>query len=116
MADDADDDDIEFEIRRLRELLLQTLDEKRLSVRALERKLGVAVGTRRKVLNGSVGLTFRNILEILKAAGVDRTAFFRAAYAGGSDPDAALRRLIRSELRSMLLDGLRPDSEEGQGP
>jgi transcriptional regulator with XRE-family HTH domain len=110
-------DRIEEEAQRIRKLLTEELDKKRLSVRALERRLGLAVGTRRKVLNGAVGLSFRNILEILDAAEVDWGVFFRSAYAGGSDPDSGWRKLIREEVRSVLREefgALREGEEKGK--
>ena len=71
-------DDIDAELDRLRQLLMAAVKERNLSLRALERQLGIKGGSTRKILKGDITLSVRHILMILKALGVPYAYFFRA--------------------------------------
>jgi transcriptional regulator with XRE-family HTH domain len=107
-------DDIDAEIDRLRQLLLATVKGKDLSLRALERQLGIKGGATRKILKGDITLSMRHVLMILKALGVPYAYFFRAAYPLPGDPgmaalpteasmEDALGRLLVQALWKQLL-------------
>lgn len=69
----------EVEVGRIRRLL-RALVEERGTVYALERRLGVADASLRRVLNGEVRLTLYHVLLILDGIGKDRGDFFRSAF------------------------------------
>jgi hypothetical protein len=116
-------DDIDAEIDRLRQLLLAEVKGKKLSLRALERQLGIKGGATRKILAGDITLSVRHVLMILKALEVPYAYFFRAAYPLPGDPDMAafpteasmedaLGRLVLQVLRKQLLG--EAEGREGQ--
>ncbi len=74
------DEDVERETRRLTSLLESLVKIKRLTVRDLERQLGLSVGTLGKLFAGKRELEVRQVLAILKVLDVPRAAFFRLAY------------------------------------
>ena len=107
-------DDIDAELDRLRHLLMAAVKERNLSLRALERQLGIKGGSTRKILKGDITLSVRHILMILKALGVPYAYFFRAAYPLPGDPEMAalpskasmedaLGRLLVQALRKQVL-------------
>jgi transcriptional regulator with XRE-family HTH domain len=74
------DEEVERETRRLTGLLDSLVKIKRLTVRDLERQLGLSIGTLNKLFAGKRELKVRQILAILKVLNVPPAAFFRLAY------------------------------------
>ena len=73
-------EEVERETRRLTGLLESLVKIKRLTVRDLERRLGLSMGTLNKLFAGKRELKVRQILAVLKVLNVPPAAFFRLAY------------------------------------
>lgn len=69
----------EIEVERIRSLLRAAVHD-RGSIRDLERKIGTADGSLRRVLNGQQRLTLFYLLLILEGLGMDWGEFFRNAF------------------------------------
>ena len=81
---------IDRELDRLRELLVSILEVNRYSIRSLEKRLGLGVGTLRRALNGEVRLTLRQLLAVVRGVGLRWEDFFAAAYPEPGEVAAAL--------------------------
>jgi transcriptional regulator with XRE-family HTH domain len=79
------DEDVERETRRLTGLLESLVKIKRLTVRDVERQLGLSIGNLNKLFAGQRELKVRQILAILKVLNVPPAAFFRLVF---EHPDA----------------------------
>jgi transcriptional regulator with XRE-family HTH domain len=88
-------EDVERETRRLTGLLESLVKIKRLTVRDLERQLGLSMGTLNKLFAGKRELKVRQILAILKVLNVPPAAFFRLAYEH-ADADPASEEILAS--------------------
>jgi transcriptional regulator with XRE-family HTH domain len=89
------DEEVERETRRLTGLLESLVKIKRLTVRDLERRLGLSMGTLNKLFAGKRELKVRQILAILKVLSVPPAAFFRLAYEH-DDADPASEVILTS--------------------
>jgi transcriptional regulator with XRE-family HTH domain len=68
------------EAQRLTDLLHQEIKRQDVSIRSLEKKMGVGNSVYQKVLSGKITMTLGHLLQILDALELDWTEFFRAAY------------------------------------
>jgi transcriptional regulator with XRE-family HTH domain len=100
------DEDVERETRRLTSLLESLVKIKRLTVRDLERQLGLSVGTLGKLFAGKRELKVRQVLAILKVLDVPRAAFFRLAYEN-ADADPASEEILSSLAKLTGTDALK---------
>src|SRR4051812_16918653 len=77
------DDPFSMETKRLIEILARLVRQKHVSVRSLEKKMGVGDSVFSKVLKGKITLHVRHILMICTALEIDWKDFFATVYAGG---------------------------------
>jgi transcriptional regulator with XRE-family HTH domain len=80
MADESDEERYAAECRRLVEKLQDLAQKRRMSIRSLEKSMGVGDSAFNKVLNGKITLQFRHILMICDALSVDWREFFADFY------------------------------------
>jgi hypothetical protein len=86
---------------RIVDLLQDLLDRTGITVRELERQLGLSRGARRRVFAGEAALTYRIILETLGILELKAEEFFLLAYwqklteQGNVDPDAKIQEIYR---------------------
>jgi transcriptional regulator with XRE-family HTH domain len=80
MADEPDEERYAAECRRLVEKLQELAQKRRMSIRSLEKSMGVGDSAFNKVLNGKITLQFRHILMICDALSVDWREFFAEVY------------------------------------
>jgi transcriptional regulator with XRE-family HTH domain len=80
MADEPYEERYAAECRRLVEKLQDLAQKQRMSIRSLEKSMGVGDSAFNKVLNGKITLQFRHILMICDALGVDWREFFAEVY------------------------------------
>jgi transcriptional regulator with XRE-family HTH domain len=85
-----DDDPFSLETARLVEILARLVRDQHVSVRSLEKKMGVGDSVFSKVLKGKITLHVRHILMICTALGIEWKDFFAAAY--GASPAAPAER------------------------
>lgn len=118
MSDSEDRDPFSVETSRLVEALARRVRESRVSIRSLEKKMGVGESVFSKILKGKITLQMRHVLMICTALGVDWKDFFADVYGlGGSKEPAAPavpeklvteaeldRRVIRLLLRFKLIE------------
>jgi transcriptional regulator with XRE-family HTH domain len=78
------DDPFSMETARLVRMLARLVRERHVSVRSLEKKMGVGDSVFSKVLKGKITLHVRHILMICTALGIEWKDFFATAYAGGT--------------------------------
>ena len=118
MSDSEDRDPFSVETSRLVEALAWRVRESRVSIRSLEKKMGVGESVFSKILKGKITLQMRHVLMICTALGVDWKDFFADVYGlGGSKEPAAPadteklvteaeldRRVIRLLLRFKLIE------------
>jgi transcriptional regulator with XRE-family HTH domain len=103
-------DRYEAEALRLVKVLASLAEEKRVSIRSLEKKMRVGESVFSKVLRGRVTLQVRHVLMIADALGVGWSEFFARAYGGQvTRPVAAAaedeeRKMIGLLLRLGLID------------
>ncbi|HEX3530065.1 MAG TPA: helix-turn-helix transcriptional regulator [Thermoanaerobaculia bacterium] len=79
-----DDDPFSLETARLVEILARLVRDQHVSVRSLEKKMGVGDSVFSKVLKGKITLHVRHILMICTALGIEWKDFFTAAYGPAS--------------------------------
>lgn len=89
MPDEHDEERWEAECLRLVAKLQQLADERHLSIRALEKKMGVGDSVFNKVLKGKITLQFRHVLMICDALGVSWKEFFAGLYGLELEPAPA---------------------------
>ncbi|HEX3129055.1 MAG TPA: helix-turn-helix domain-containing protein [Thermoanaerobaculia bacterium] len=107
-------DRYEAEALRLIKVLATLVQEKRASVRGLERKMGVGESVFSKVLRGKVTLQLRHVLMLADALEVGWSELFAKAYGYAPPPPPRLvpaiseeeadRRMIRLLLRLGIID------------
>lgn len=83
------------ESRRLLDLLLSLARRNGLSVRALEREVGIGDSVFAKVLSGKVTPQLRHIFMMCDGLGIEWGEFFALAYAKGPAKDEERERFIR---------------------
>jgi transcriptional regulator with XRE-family HTH domain len=101
------DEEVERETRRLTGLLESLVKIKRLTVRDIERRLGLSMGTLNKLFAGKRELKVRQILAILKVLNVPPAAFFRLAYEH-DDADPGSEVVLSSLDRLVAAGDLEP--------
>ena len=103
-------DRYEAEALRLVKVLASLAEEKRASIRSLERKMGVGESVFSKVLKGKVTLQLRHVLMLADALEIEWSALFARAYGHTSPRPAAPgseeeeRKMIRLLLRLGVID------------
>jgi transcriptional regulator with XRE-family HTH domain len=82
-------DRVDAEVSRLVGLLAAQVEDKRVSVRSLEKKMGVADSLFNKILKGKITLQVRHVLMICSALEIDWKDFFAGAYGFATTPAAS---------------------------
>jgi transcriptional regulator with XRE-family HTH domain len=105
------------ESRRLLDLLLSLAKRNGLSIRALERQVGIGDSVFAKVLSGKVTPQLRHIFMMCDGLGIEWGEFFAMAYPKGTAKDEEKERFIRilidvGLLAPDYLDKKRPSSVE----
>jgi transcriptional regulator with XRE-family HTH domain len=103
------DDRYEAEAQRLVKVLVALAEEKRASIRSMERKMGVGESVFSKVLRGRVTLQVRHVLMLADALEIEWSEVFARAYGQAPRPVPANteeeeRKMIRLLLRLGLID------------
>ena len=86
---------------RIVDLLQDLLDRTGITVRELERQLGLSRGARRRVFAGEAALTYRIILETLGVLELKAEEFFLLAFwkklteQGNFDPEAKIQEIYQ---------------------
>ncbi len=106
---DEHGDRYEAEALRLVKVLAALAEEKRVSIRSLERKMGVGESVFSKVLSGRVTLQVRHVLMLADALEIGWADLFARAYGRASDPvapglDQDEQRMVRLLVRLGLID------------
>lgn len=101
-AQAMDDDPFSLETARLVEILARLVRDQHVSVRSLEKKMGVGDSVFSKVLKGKITLHVRHILMICTALGIEWKDFFTAAY-GASLTAPAERPLQDAEWEEKVI-------------
>jgi transcriptional regulator with XRE-family HTH domain len=120
MSHDGKADPFAAETSRLVQVLADLVKEKRVSVRSLEKAMGVGDSVFSKVLKGRITLNVRHVLMICTALGIEWRDFFARAYgltgadappATGPLPDDVQleEKMIRILTRLGVLPAQAPD-------
>ena len=118
MSDSKDRDPFSVETSRLVEALARRVRESRVSIRSLEKKMGVGESVFSKILKGKITLQMRHVLMICTALEIDWKDFFADVYGLGGSKEPAVpadteklvteaeldRRVIRLLLRFKLIE------------
>lgn len=91
----AKPDRYEQEVQRIGQLLLRIANERKVSIRSLERKMGVSTSVFRKALVGESTLTLRHILMIADGLGLEWRELFDLAYGGLGDGTFLVQEAVR---------------------
>jgi transcriptional regulator with XRE-family HTH domain len=104
-------DRYEAEALRLVKVLASLAEEKRASIRSLERKMGVGESVFSKVLRGRVTLQVRHVLMLADALEIGWSELFARAYGQQAPPrpvptasEEEERKMIRLLLRLGVID------------
>lgn len=104
-------DRYQAEALRLVKVLASLAEEKRASVRSLERKMGVGESVFSKVLRGKVTLQVRHVLMLADALEIGWSELFARAYGHAAPPrpvstasEEEEKKMIRLLLRLGLID------------
>ena len=105
------------EAQRLADLLHQEIKRQGVSIRSLEKKMGVGNSVYQKVLNGKITMTLGHLLQIIDALELDWTEFFRSAYLNSEEPAEAppteAKEFDRRVIDLLLRLGLLPQRTPG---
>lgn len=104
MESDSLDSGIDYETRRLADLLDHVVRLSKRSRRSLEAELGLGSSGLSKILKGTIRLQVSHVLSVLEALQVDPYDFFRVAY--------GRRRLEKSPLIEQLRALVEPEREK----
>lgn len=111
-------DPYQEEIDRLAKLLFGLTQKKRYSIRALEKKMGVATSRFRVALKKPGALNLKMLLMVLKALEISPGEFFRMAYPQEASPEgpglfestspdeSEQRKALRRLLGEIVLEAL----------
>jgi transcriptional regulator with XRE-family HTH domain len=94
------------EAQRLTDLLQQEINRQDVSIRSLEKKMGVGNSVYQKVLNGKITMALGHLLQILDALELDWAEFFRTAYPAPSQT-AEAPAAESDEFEQKVIDILR---------
>ncbi len=118
MPEELDDERYAVECRRLVEMLQDLARSRRMSIRSMEKAMGVGDSVFNKVLKGKVTLQFRHILMICDALGIGWRELFAEFYGLGPTPTQETDRerilllvrvgLLTPDQASRLLTDLPP--------
>ena len=104
-------DRYDAEAMRLVKVLASLAEEKRASIRSLERKMGVGESVFSKVLRGRVTLQVRHVLMLADALEIEWSELFAKAYGHAAPPrpvpaasEEEERKMIRLLLRLGVID------------
>jgi transcriptional regulator with XRE-family HTH domain len=104
-------DRYQAEALRLVKVLASLAEEKRASIRSLERKMGVGESVFSKVLKGRVTLQVRHVLMLADALEIGWSELFARAYGNAAPPrpvstasEEEEKKMIRLLLRLGLID------------
>jgi transcriptional regulator with XRE-family HTH domain len=86
MPEELDDERYAAECRRLVEMLQDLARSRRMSIRSMEKAMGVGDSVFNKVLKGKVTLQFRHVLMICDALGIGWRELFAEFYGLGPIP------------------------------
>ncbi len=121
MSDEPEDERYAAECRRLVKRLLDLAQSRRISIRSMEKAMGVGDSAFNKVLKGKITLQFRHVLMICDALEVGWRDFFAEFYGLGPTPAQETDRerirflvrvgLLTPEQASRLLADLPPAPE-----
>jgi transcriptional regulator with XRE-family HTH domain len=107
VTEEASFDPFAAETSRLVEVLARLVKERHVSVRSLEKAMGVGDSVFSKVLKGKITLNVRHVLMICTALGIEWKDFFARAYGMNEAPvEAALPSapaLDDAELEARLI-------------
>ena len=95
------DDPFSLETARLVQILARLVQEQHVSVRSLEKKMGVGDSVFSKVLKGKITLHVRHVLMICTALGIEWKDFFAMAY--GEAPAPAAEVLPPDDLEERMI-------------
>lgn len=104
----AQPDKFDQEVHRIGQLLLRVANERKVSIRSLERKMGVSTSVFRKALVGESTLTLRHVLMIAEGLGLEWREVFELAYGGLGGGT----RLLEEALRRRSKAGASSEGEE----
>ncbi|HEY3567283.1 MAG TPA: helix-turn-helix transcriptional regulator [Thermoanaerobaculia bacterium] len=118
MSEEPDDERYAAECRRLVEMLQDLARSRRMSIRSMEKAMGVGDSVFNKVLKGKITLQFRHVLMICDALGIGWRELFAEFYGLGPTPARETDRerilflvrvgLLTPEQASRLLADLPP--------
>jgi len=90
VTEEASFDPFAAETSRLVQVLARLVKEKHVSVRSLEKAMGVGDSVFSKVLKGKITLNVRHVLMICTALGIEWKDFFAKAYGMSEAPVEAV--------------------------
>ena len=99
---------------RLADILRQEIRRQGVSIRSLEKKMGVGNSVYQKVLNGKITMTLEHLLQIADALGLEWSELFRRAYLEPLQPGeipAAEDDFERRVLDVLRRHGLLPEGQ-----
>jgi transcriptional regulator with XRE-family HTH domain len=83
---------------RILVLLDSLIRVRKLSIRDVERRLGMSMGTLRRVLLGETELKYRHVSDVLGVLEIPERSFFRLVFEN-DDPDSNLDRVVATAQR-----------------
>ncbi len=102
-----DRDRYQREASRLTAILRAELQNKGVSIRSLEQKMGVGNSVYQKLLGGKITVTLAHLLQIADALDLDWRELFRRAYFPASEAAAATPAPAAEDFDQKVMDVLR---------
>jgi transcriptional regulator with XRE-family HTH domain len=102
-----DRDRYQREASRLTAILRAELQNKGVSIRSLEQKMGVGNSVYQKLLGGKITVTLAHLLQIADALDLDWQELFRRAYFPASEAAGAAAPPAAEEFDQKVMDVLR---------
>jgi transcriptional regulator with XRE-family HTH domain len=105
--------------QRLADILRREIQRQGVSIRSLEKKMGVGNSVYQKALGGKITMTVRHLLQIADALGLEWPEFFQRAYLDSEEP-AQAPSVEAEEFDRRVIDllrrlGLLPDEQPKNG-